>query len=116
VTAYLDQPIYYPDSGRYGTFSLENTARHDLSEPELLQSVAQMAMKAHGDTLLVYNGRLTVSHDGIRQQLRSAWLSPDGSLSSLSGPPTEQRMKMSLLAGGGAITDEQYSLYLISQQ
>ena len=55
MTAYLDQPIYYPDSERFGTFSCENSARHDLSVQELLQSVAQMAMKAHGDTLLVWS-------------------------------------------------------------
>jgi hypothetical protein len=116
VTAYLDQPMYYPDSGRYGTFSLENTARHDLSMQELMQSVAQMAMKAHGDTLLVWNGRLAMSRDGITQPLESAWLSLEGSFCSLSGPPTGPRMKISYLASGGAITDEQYSLYLISQR
>jgi hypothetical protein len=116
VTAYLDQPMYYPDSGRYGTFSLENAARRDLSEQELLQSVARMAMKAHGDTLLVGNGRFMVSHDGITQPLGSAWLGPDGSFYSLSGPPTERRMKMSLVTDFQApIVDEEYSLYLISK-
>jgi hypothetical protein len=116
VTAYLDQPIYYLDSKRYGTFSLENTARHDLSVPELLQSVAQMAMKTHGDTLLVLAGQLTVSHGGMTQPLGSAWLSPDGSFYSQSRPPTEQRIKMSLVVDFRAPTvDEGYSLYLITQ-
>ena len=46
----------------------------------------------------------------------SAWLGPDGSFYSLSGPPTEQRMKMSLLVDSPTvIVDEVYSLYLISQ-
>jgi hypothetical protein len=116
VTAYLDQPIYYPDSRRYGTFSLENSARHDLSGQEVLQSVAQMAMKAHGDTLLVWNGQFAISDNGSTQDLRSAWLSPDGRVSSLSKPPTEPRMKMSLLAAfRTVIVDEEYSLYLISK-
>jgi hypothetical protein len=116
VTAYLDQPIYYPDSGRYGTFSFENTARHDLSPQELLQSVAQMAVKAHGDTLLVRSVSFTMSHAGITQPLRSAWLSPNGSLCTLSAPPPEDFMKISLLADFRAPTvDEEYSLYLISQ-
>jgi hypothetical protein len=116
VAAYLDRPIYYPDSGRYGTFSLDNTARHDLSVQELMQSVTQMAMKAHGDTLLVCNSRVVISRDGITQDVRSAWVSPDGRFYSLSGPPTEQRMKISLLAGFRTVTgDEDYSLYLISK-
>ncbi len=118
VTAYLDQPIYYPDSERFGTFSCETSARHDLSAQELLQSVAQMALKAHGDTILIWWGRLKISPDGIMQQpLTIAWLGPDGSLHSLSGPPTEQRKKMSLLAEfRPVIADEEYSLYLISQR
>ena len=117
VTAYLDQPIYYPDSKRFGTFSCENSARHDLSPQELLQSVAQMAMKAHGDTLLVKSGRLTISHDGITQDLKSAWLGPDGSVLSVSTPPPEPCIRMSLLmVYRTAIVDEAYSLYLISQQ
>ena len=117
VTAYLDKPIYYPDSKRYGTFSSDNSARHELSPQELLQSVAQMAMKAHGDTLLVKSGRLTISHDGITQDLKSAWLGPDGSVLSVSTPPPEPCIRMSLLmVYRTAIVDEAYSLYLISQQ
>jgi hypothetical protein len=116
VTAYLDRPMYYPDSGRYGTFSLENTARHDLSDQELMRSVARMAMKAHADTLLVFKGSFTITDGASTQDLRNAWLSPDGRCYSLSGPPTEPRMKMSLLVGfPTAIVDEEYSLYLISQ-
>jgi hypothetical protein len=115
VAAYLDQPIYYPDSERYGTFSFENTARHNLSLEELLQSVAQMAMKAHGDTLLVWYGQFTFSHDGIAEPLRSAWLRPDGRY--YPSMPVEPRMRMSLLATfPTAIVDEDYSLYLISRQ
>ncbi len=116
VAAYLDQPIYYPDSGRYGTFSFENTARHDLSLQELMQSVAQMAMKAHGDTLLVTYGQFTFTHDGIAEPLRSGWLSPDGRYYP-STPPPGPRMKMSLLATSPTvIADEDYSLNLISRQ
>jgi hypothetical protein len=115
VTAYLDQPIYYPDSARYGTFSLDNTARRDLSPPELVQSVAQMAMKAHGDTLLIWDRQFTSSQGGITEPLRSAWLSPDGRLSTLTKPLPGPRMKLSLLADFRAvIVDEVYSLYLIS--
>jgi tetratricopeptide (TPR) repeat protein len=114
VTAYLDQPIYYPDSERYGTFWWDRSARHDLSQREVLQSVAQMAMKAHGDTLLVWYGQFTLSQGGITKSLKSAWLSPDGSFYSLLGPPTEQCVKMSLLADFlTTIVDEAYSLYLI---
>ncbi len=116
VTAYLDQPIYYPDSERYGTFSVENSARRDLSAQETLQSVTQMAMKAHGDTLLVWYGRLTTSDNGITQPLTSAWLSLDGSKYPRSGRPTEPRIKISqLVAFQKVIVDEDYSLYLISQ-
>jgi hypothetical protein len=75
-----------------------------------------MAMKAHGDTLLVWRGRFMISHDGA-QPLRSAWLSPDGNISFLSGLPTEPRMKISLLVDfRPVIVDEEYSLYLISQR
>jgi len=117
VTAYLDRPIYYPDSERYGTFSVENSARHSLSTPEVLQSVVQMAMKAHGDTLLVWYGLLTTSDNGSTQPLTSAWLSLDGSKDSRSGRPTEQRIKISqLVAFQKVIADEDYSLYLISQR
>jgi hypothetical protein len=117
VTAYLDRPIYYPDSERYGTFSVENSARHSLSTPEVLQSVVQMAMKAHGDTLLVWYGLLTTSDSGSTQPLTSAWLSLDGSNDSRSGRPTEQRIKISqLVAFQKVIADEDYSLYLISQR
>ncbi len=117
VTAYLDQPIYYPDSERSGTYWWERSARHDLSFPEVLQSVAQMAMKAHGDTLLIWWGGLKISPDGIVQPMRSAWLGGDGSLYPPSGPPTEPHMKMSLLVHfQHPIVDEDYSLYLISQQ
>jgi hypothetical protein len=117
VTAYLDQPIYYPDSERYGTFSCENSARHDLSAQELLQSVAQMAIKAHGDTLLVMPHSFIYSHNGTAQMVKSAWLSSEGGTYSLSRTPTEPRMKMSLLAEfRPVIADEEYSLYLISQR
>jgi hypothetical protein len=117
VTAYLDRPIYYPDSERYGTFWWERSARHDLSLPEVLQSVAQMATKAHGDTLLIWWGGLEISPDGIMQPLSGVWLSTDGSLHSLSGPPPGPRRKMSLLVHfQHPIVDEDYSLYLISQQ
>jgi hypothetical protein len=76
-----------------------------------------MAMKAHGDTLLVKSGRLTISHDGITQDLKSAWLGPDGSVLSVSTPPPEPCIRMSLLmVYRTAIVDEAYSLYLISQQ
>jgi len=117
VTAYLDQPIYYPDSERYGTFPIENTTRRNLSGPELLQSVAQMAMKAHGDTLLVRSGQFMFRHDGIAQPLSSAWLSPDGHTYYLSKPPPEPRMKISLLVEfQTVIVDDECSLYLISQR
>ncbi len=116
MTAYLDKPIYYPESERYGTFSVENSARHDLSVPEVLQSVAQMAMKAHGDTLLVWYGLLTIPDNGTTQPLTSAWLSLDGSKDSRSGRATEQRIKISrLVAFQKVIADEDYSLYLISK-
>jgi TPR repeat protein len=115
VTAYLDRPIYYPDSQRYGTFWWDKSARHDLSPAELMQSVAQMAMKAHGDTLLVLKGTLTFSPDGITHPVDGAWLSPDGSISSLSKPPTGPHVKIRLLVGfQTVITDDKYSLYLIS--
>ncbi len=117
VTAYLDRPIYYPDSERFGTYSCENSARHNLSTAEVLQSVAQMAMKTHGDTLLVWYGLLTVSDNGITQPLTSAWLSLDGSKYPRPRRPTEQRIKISqLVAFQKVIVDEDYSLYLISQQ
>jgi hypothetical protein len=116
VTAYLDRPIYYPDSGRYGTFSLQNTARRDLSDQELMQSVAQMTMNAHGDTLLVLKGWLSTADDSITQEVGRVWLGPDGSFYSLPGSPTEPRMQMSLLVDfRPVIVDEEYSLYLISQ-
>jgi len=115
VTAYLDRPIYYPDSERYGTYTLENTTRHDLTPPELVQSVAQMAMKAQGDTLLIWDRQFTSSQGGITEALKSAWLSPDGHLSTLSKPPPEPRMKLSMLADFRfVIGDEVYSLYLIN--
>ncbi len=117
VAAYLDRPIYYPDSKRSGTFWWERSARHDLSGQEVLRSVAQMATKAQGDMLLVYRGWFRIRDDGITQDLKSAWLSADGSASSLSKPPTEPRLKISLLADfRTVIVDEDYSLYLISQQ
>ena len=116
VTAYLDRPIYYPDSERYGTFWWDRTGRHDLSAQEALQSVMQMAMKTHGDTLLVWYGLLTVSDNDITQPLTSAWLSLDGSKYPRPGWPTEQRIKISqLVAFQKVIADEDYSLYLISQ-
>jgi hypothetical protein len=117
VTAYLDQPMYYPDSGRYGTFSLENTARHNLSGPEVLQSAAQMARKADGDTLLVFKGWFMTSQDDSTGDLMNAWLSPNGSVSSLRKPPPDQRLLLSLVVSfRGAIVDEAYSLYLIRQR
>jgi hypothetical protein len=83
-----------------------------------MQSVAQMAMKAHGDTLLVWHGQFRFSQGDIDQSLKSAWLWPDGRLSYLSGrPPPAPRMEMSLLADFQiVIVDEAYSLYLISQR
>jgi tetratricopeptide (TPR) repeat protein len=114
VTAYLDQPIYYLDSERYGTFSCETSARHDLSGQELLQSVLQMVVKAHGDTLLIFRGWFSIADDVTTQDLRSAWLSQDGSLHPLSEPPMEQPMKISLLVSfRNVVVDEDYSLYLI---
>jgi hypothetical protein len=116
VTAYLDRPIYYPDSERFGTFSCEDSARHNPSTTEVLRSVVQMAMKTHGDTLLVWYGLLTTSDNGVAQPLTSAWLSLDGSKYSQSARPPEQRMKISrLVAFQKVIVDEDYSLYLISQ-
>ena len=117
VTAYLDQPIYYPESRRYGTFVFENSARHNLSGQELLRSTAQMAMRTPGDTLLVCKGWLMTIQDGSAQPLRSAWLSPDGLTSSALMPPTEPCMKMSQLVDfGPMIVDESYSIYLIRQR
>jgi hypothetical protein len=76
----------------------------------------QMAMKTHGDTLLVWYGLLTVSDNDITQPLTSAWLSLDGSKYPRPGWPTEQRIKISqLVAFQKVIADEDYSLYLISQ-
>jgi hypothetical protein len=116
VTAYLDQRIYYPECERYGTFTFENSGRHNLSGQELLRSAAQMAMKARGDTLLVCKGWLMISQEGVAQPLRSAWLSPDGLTSSVSKPPTEACMKISQLVNfGPMIVDESYSIYLISK-
>jgi hypothetical protein len=115
MTAYLDRPVYYPDSERYGTFAFESSSRHDLSVTELLQSVAQMAGKTHGDTLLVWSGGLMIPQGGVMQPLRSAWLSPDGRIYFVAGSSAEQRMKMLLVADfRNVIVDEEYSIYLIS--
>jgi hypothetical protein len=118
VTAYLDRPIYYADSERYGTFWWDRSAQHDVGLRELLQSVAQMTMKAHGNTLLVWRGGInTISDDGSKQVLRIAWLNPDGSLWRPSMPPTEPLLEISQLANfRTAIVDEEYSLYMISQR
>jgi hypothetical protein len=118
VTAYLDQPIYYPDSGRFGTYSCETTARHNLSKNEFLLSAAQMAMKTNSDTLLVVKGRFAILDDGVIRDLKGgAWLRADGSLFSPSKPPTEPCMKIWLLADfRPVIVDEEYSLYLIRQR
>ncbi len=118
VTAYLDQPIYYPDSRRFGTYSCETTARQEPSKQELLQSAAQMAMKADSDTLLVVKGRFAIVDNGVICDLKGgAWLGADGSLSSPSKPPTEPYMKIWLLADfRPVIVDEEYSLYLIRQR
>ncbi len=75
----------------------------------------QMAMKTHGDTLLVWYGLLTTSDNGIAQPLTSAWLSLDDSKYPQSGRPTEPRIKISqLVTFKNVIVDEDYSLYLIS--
>jgi hypothetical protein len=113
VTAYLDRPIYYPDSAREGTFQCETTANRDLSGNEVLSGMAQLARTEYVDVLLVFSRRLMMPVKGGSEPLKSAWLFPNGRVAPLSEPPTDPDMQISLLAEFRAIVDESYSLYLI---
>jgi hypothetical protein len=114
LTAYLDRPIYYLGSRRYGTFSRETNTTSVLSLPNVLRQVATFATAARGDALLVLKGHLTASEGGISGPLRAGCLHPDGSVSSPSEQSTEPCLQMTLLAGATTvIVDEEYSIYLI---
>ena len=114
VTAYLNRPIYYPDSSRSGTYPYETSARGDLFLQEVMSRTAQLAMKAHQDALLVLKGYLTSSDKGRKGVLKAAYLYPDGDITSLSEPPTKPCVQITLLAQFmPVIVDEECSLYLI---
>lgn len=114
MTAYLDRPIYYPDSARYGTFYRETTAKRKFSTAELMYRVAQLVRTEQRDILFVCSGSVDTFRNGVAEPLRSAWLRPDGSVSSPSEAPDESSMQMRLLAQiRGTIVNEDYSLYLV---
>jgi hypothetical protein len=117
LAAYLDRPIYYPDTARYGTFIYETTTPHDLSTPQALVRVAQLATTAQGDVLFVLNDEITLMKNRVAEPLTSAWLHPDGSVSRLSETTAKPFMQISLLVQfRGAIVGENYSLYLIQHR
>jgi hypothetical protein len=116
VTAYLDRPIYYPDSARYGTFPCESSARRDLSEREVLSQTAQLARTEHADILLILSNVFLTWSDNSgpsRQPFTSAWLCPDGTGSKSSEPPVKPYLKITFLAEFRAIGDESYYLYIV---
>ena len=110
VTAYLNRPIYYPDSARFGTFTRETSASRDLPIQEVMSRVAQLARAEHADVLFLYAGFFADDRD---KPLTDAWLHPDGRLSPLPEPPVKSYAQMSLLAEFRAIVDESYSLYIV---
>jgi hypothetical protein len=111
VAAYLNRPIYYPDSARYGTYYHENGSRREIPTPELARRVFQLAQTEHTDALFLLTG--SIDMDG--KQLISGWLGPDGDVFPLSKTPTGPYLKISELAEFRATVDEQYCLYLVHQ-
>jgi hypothetical protein len=112
VTAYLNRPIYYPDSARYGTYHRESDIRPELTIQEVTRQVFQLAQKEHTDALVLLTGRIPDMGD---EPFTSSWLHPDGGVSPLSETPMGSHLKISHLAEFRATVDELYCLYLVRQ-
>ncbi len=64
VSGYLDVPIYYLNTRRWGSFIIEDNKRQsNLTGDELVQAVNQFASQGHQDFLLLVYAPLQVAND-----------------------------------------------------
>jgi len=65
VVGYLDQQVYYPRSGRFGTFVVWNASRRGLHHWQVVEKAQQLSAERGEPVLLVLNYGMTRPPEGI---------------------------------------------------
>ena len=60
LAGYLHRQIYYPGSGRWGSFVISDQKRKSLNDAEILAKTRELALKYQRDVLLIMNREMAV--------------------------------------------------------
>ncbi|MEC4986704.1 MAG: hypothetical protein SAK42_21600, partial [Oscillatoria sp. PMC 1076.18] len=61
LAAYVKQPIYHPESNRFGSFIIWNDQRQELDESQLLEKLKKLPQQTDKKILLVSTRNLSVT-------------------------------------------------------
>jgi len=112
LSAYLDKPIYYLQSSRFGTYTEPSRSLEDLSVPQVLKQTLALARHWQSDVVLVLV-YLTPEEEAAGAALKSARINAEGMVVSSSAPRTASCGTVTIAAKFGCFVDEPYTIYLI---
>ena len=105
ISAYLDRKIFYPGSGRYGTFVVWDKKVDAIVKPSVLFQVAVEAInQKNKNVLLILSNELIMHKDNNVLSLTLEWLNPNIKISKL------REFKNSIRG------DENYYIYLAEKK
>jgi len=112
LSAYLDKPIYFLQSSRFGTYADLSRSLDDLSVREMLKRSVQLAHRMRTDVVLVIaNGTIELQQPGV--WLESGSLNADGVVLPSSAPELSPSATIQFVGQFPCYVDESYSVYLI---
>jgi hypothetical protein len=112
LSAYLDKPIYYLQSSRFGTYADQSRRLEELSARQVVKQTIQFAQREHTDVVLVL-AYLTLELQSGGSALTSARVSADGLALSPSAPRSLSCATITMVAQFPCFIDEPYSVYVV---
>jgi hypothetical protein len=112
LSAYLDKPIYYLQSSRFGTYADLSRAMEEPPAPEAVGKALQFAHLTHTNVVLVLAYR-TLELEATGVGVASGRINFDGIVLSPSAPRFLSSGTITLMGQIRCFVDERYSIYLI---
>jgi hypothetical protein len=112
LAAYLDKPIYYLQSSRFGTYADQSRQPEQLSGQQVVKKTIQFAQQRQTDVVLVL-AYLTLELQTAGTEITSARVNADGLAVSPSAPRSLSCATITLMAQVPCFVDEPYSVYVV---
>jgi hypothetical protein len=117
LSGYLERPIYYPDSSRFGTYIDYSRPINSVSREQLMMEALAFARQTHQGVVLVLSRPIVlVPEDSLGTQFEEMRVCADGALSPLSFPGISPSGRITRLTHFPGIVDEKYFIYLLREE